>query len=455
MDNKLNQFKKIIIFFAGLLLVSLFTYGFSIVWYYYYNQYMVDPFWHNGSILLVGVYAIIYFLFCKAFGGFKLGYLTLNSLIGSQILATVCTDIITYIQVSLISRGRLSIKPMLLLMVSEIAVAILWSFGSFQLYTKIYPAETLLVVYKNHPLTNKLVETMCNRTDRYTICLSMDCDENTVEQIKEKMLEYDSVMLNEVPLDMKNEIIKFAFEHSIKIYMNPTISDIITRGAEDFHMFDTPLLVNTNSGLSFEQKFIKRLVDIVGSVLMLIILSPLMLIVALLIKLTDFGPVFYKQQRLTQGGKVFDVYKFRSMIVDAEKDGKPRLMTKNDSRVTWIGKFIRMLRIDELPQLLNILKGDMSFVGPRPERPELAKQIQKDMPEFALRLKVKAGLTGFAQVMGKYNTTPRDKLKLDLIYIQQYSIMTDFKILMMTIKIVFIPEASEGVSEQPTDSKKS
>lgn len=453
MDNKWNQFKKIIIFVAGLVLVSLYTYGFSIVWYCYYNQYMVDPFWHNGSILLLVIYAVIYILFCRAFGASKLGYLTLNGIIGSQVLATICTDVITYIQISLITRGRLSVKPMLLLMLTEIAAAIIWSAFFCYLYTKIYPAETMLVVYKNHPLTNKLVETMCNRTDRYTICLSMDCDENNVEQIKKKMLGYDSVMLNEVPLDMKNEIIKFAFEHSIKIYMSPTVSDIIIRGAEDFHMFDTPLLVNNNSGLSFEQKFLKRTVDIIGSVLMLIILSPLMLITALLIKLTDFGPVFYKQKRLTKGGKVFDVYKFRSMIVNAEKDGKPQLMTKNDSRVTWIGKFIRMLRIDELPQLINILKGDMSFVGPRPERPELAEQIQKDMPEFAFRLRVKAGLTGFAQVMGKYNTTPRDKLKLDLMYIQQYSVMLDFKIMMMTMKIVFVPEASEGVSEQPGGKK--
>ena len=170
-----------------------------------------------------------------------------------------------------------------------------------------------------------------------------------------------------------------------------------------------------NRGLSPENRFAKRLIDILFSGFALIVLSPIMIIVALLIKLYDGGPALFKQKRLTIDGKVFEVYKFRSMIVDAEKDGVARLASKNDDRITPIGKFIRAVRLDELPQLLNILKGDMSIVGPRPERPEIAEEYMKDMPEFAYRLKVKAGLTGYAQILGKYNTTPRDKLLLDCL----------------------------------------
>ena len=172
-----------------------------------------------------------------------------------------------------------------------------------------------------------------------------------------------------------------------------------------------------------------------------------MLVTAIAIKAYDGGPVLYSQKRLTTGGRVFKVYKFRSMIVDAEKKSGATLAKKNDSRITPIGKFIRKVRIDELPQLINILKGDMSFVGPRPERPEIAQKYEKTMSEFKYRLKVKAGLTGYAQVMGKYNTTPYDKLKLDLMYIEHQSLMLDLRIFFMTVKTCFIPEATEGVKD--------
>ena len=192
----------------------------------------------------------------------------------------------------------------------------------------------------------------------------------------------------------------------------------------------------------------KRAIDIVVSLIAAIILSPIFLITAIAIKVTDHGPVFYKQVRLTKDGKEFKILKFRSMRVDAEKDGVARLSTgENDSRITPVGKIIRACRVDELPQLFNILKGDLSIVGPRPERPEIASQYCEDMPEFALRLQAKAGLTGYAQVYGKYNTTPYDKLTMDLMYIAHPSIIEDLKIMLATVKILFLPESTEGVAE--------
>ena len=195
----------------------------------------------------------------------------------------------------------------------------------------------------------------------------------------------------------------------------------------------------------------KRTIDVVVSLIAAIILSPVFLITAIAIKATDHGPVFYKQVRLTKDGKKFKILKFRSMRVDAEKDGVARLSTgENDSRITPVGKIIRACRVDELPQLFNILKGDLSIVGPRPERPEIASQYCDEMPEFALRLQAKAGLTGYAQVYGKYNTTPYDKLTMDLMYIAHPSIVEDLKIMLATVKILFIPESTEGVSEGQT-----
>ena len=165
-----------------------------------------------------------------------------------------------------------------------------------------------------------------------------------------------------------------------------------------------------------------------------------------MIKMYDGGPVFFLQERVTKDRKRFMIYKFRSMIVDAEKNGMRRA-TNHDDRITPVGKFIRATRIDELPQLINIIKGDMSIVGPRPERWELDSAYTEKIPEFGSRLKVRAGLTGYAQEFGKYNTTPEDKLKWDLLYINQRSLLLDLKIILYTVKILFVPESTEGFEE--------
>jgi exopolysaccharide biosynthesis polyprenyl glycosylphosphotransferase len=223
-------------------------------------------------------------------------------------------------------------------------------------------------------------------------------------------------------------------------------------------LFDTPLLLCRNYGLDFEQRLFKRTFDIVFSLFALIIASPFMLFSAIAIKLYDGGPVLYKQKRLTLDGKEFNVLKFRSMVVDAEKLSGPVLASEDDPRITPIGRFLRKVRLDELPQLLNILGGDMSVVGPRPERPELTEKYKEEMPEFGFRLKVKAGLTGYAQVTGVYDTVPYDKLKMDLMYIENYSFRMDLQIVLMTIKTMLFPpktnsEASEGLIQQESRRK--
>jgi exopolysaccharide biosynthesis polyprenyl glycosylphosphotransferase len=208
-----------------------------------------------------------------------------------------------------------------------------------------------------------------------------------------------------------------------------------------------------NHGLSMEQRVMKRMIDIVISGLGLVAVSPLMLLISILVKAYDKGPVFYSQERLTVNGKPFKIYKFRSMRVDSEKYGA-QLAKKHDSRITPVGNVLRNLHLDELPQLLNVFLGDMSLVGPRPERREIMEEYEKEIPEFSYRLKVKAGLTGYAQVYGKYNTTPYDKLKLDLFYVENYSLILDIKLLFMTVKIFFQKEVSEGVDDRQVNALK-
>lgn len=272
--------------------------------------------------------------------------------------------------------------------------------------------------------------------------------QTVTEELKEKLLQYEGVVICDIPSKMRNELLKFCYGKSLRVYSTPKISDIIIRSAESMHYFDTPLLLSRNDGLSIEQAFIKRAMDIFVSAVMLVITSPVFLVTAAAIKMHDGGPVFFYQERCTKDGKVFSICKFRSMIVDAEKNGASVPATERDPRITPVGNIIRKLRIDELPQLLNILKGEMSLVGPRPERVEHVHLYSESIPEFAYRMKVKGGLTGYAQVYGKYNTTAYDKLKMDLMYIQNYSVLLDIEILFKTIKILFEKESTEGFSDE-------
>lgn len=250
--------------------------------------------------------------------------------------------------------------------------------------------------------------------------------------------------MGDMPSHERNLLLKYCFEKDIRCYCIPKISDVMIMSSDSIHLFDTPLLLFRNRGLTIEQRIAKRLTDLIISGIGVVIASPFMLIIALLIKCYDRGPVFYRQERLTERGRTFYVLKFRSMRVDSEKEGA-RLAMKQDNRVTPVGKVLRNIHFDELPQLFNILKGDMSLVGPRPERPQITKEYKEKIPEFDYRLKVKAGLTGYAQVYGKYNTTPYDKLKLDLSYIENYTYLLDWKLMLMTVKILFQKENTEGV----------
>ena len=242
---------------------------------------------------------------------------------------------------------------------------------------------------------------------------------------------------------MQKKIISYCYTQEKRTYLLPDITDIIINNSYSTQISDSPVIVSRNRGLTLDQLAIKRIFDIFVSAVGLIVASPFMLICAIAIKLDDGGPIFFKQNRITQNGKIFNILKFRSMIVDADKDGGKKA-ENNDNRITRVGKVIRACRVDELPQLINVLRGDMSIVGPRPERIENVYEYSQKFPEFELRHRVKAGLTGFAQLYGKYNTTPEDKLYMDLMYIETYSLLTDLKLMILTIKVLFMKESTEG-----------
>ncbi len=316
------------------------------------------------------------------------------------------------------------------------------------------PKKTIFI-YRNNVDKYRFGITKGKQLEKiYNIASELQYD-GSYKDLKPYLLGYDAIFVAGVNSRCRNGILKYCKEQNIPGYFLPHVGDVIMQEAEHIQSFDSPVLYVNRKVLAPEYFLIKRAFDILFSFIGIVILSPLFVILSLCIMLYDRGPAFYKQVRLTKNGKKFKILKFRSMRVDAEKDGIARLSSgENDDRITPIGRFVRKCRLDELPQLFNIFIGDMSFVGPRPERPEIAEQYDKTMPDFKMRLQVKAGLTGYAQVYGKYNTDPYNKLELDLLYIKNMSILTDLRLMFATVEILFISDSTEGVSEGQTTAIK-
>ncbi|MCH5324916.1 MAG: sugar transferase [Eubacterium sp.] len=447
MNRDKEKYKRVALFIDSLVLLTWLTSAFGIIWINFYNAQMQNSFFAKGNWVLFGLYMAILWVFSKIYRGLKVGTLKTADIIVSQILATFCTNVVAYFQISLIARQMLEIGPMFIGMLYQSAVIVIWALVSGAIIRNLYPAKNVVMLYGNEHPAMMLAEKMSRRSDKYLVSEMINVSMG-FDYITGRLEEFDAVVICDTPNDIRNDILKYCFKHSIRTYLVPKISDIIVRGSDNNELFDTPLITSKNDGLGIEKRAIKRLSDIIMSSIGIVIAAPFMIITALAIKLYDGGPILYKQTRYTIDKKEFKLLKFRSMVVNAESDGVARLASAKDKRITPVGKIIRKIRFDELPQLFNIFKGDMSVVGPRPERPEIHAQYEKEMPEFSFRLKVKAGLTGNAQVVGKYNTTPYDKLKLDLMYIEKYSFAQDIMLILKTIKIIFMPEEStEGIKE--------
>lgn len=446
MKKEKEQYKKLIRSIIVILLVACETIIFMHYWINIYNKYTVFPFFQKGHWMMAAMYIIYQIIFLYIFGGLKVGYLKKANIIFSQVLAMLGSNVIIYLQIVLLSVRFVNIVPMMKATLVDICVVVIVAIISESIFRKLFPPRELIVLYEDYD-PDEFIKKMNSRKDKYIIKQKLNVSDG-LDKIKKNIIQSQGVVIYDVHSELRNVILKMCYENDIRAYSTTKISDILIRGAESLHLFDTPLLLYRNNGLNFEQRFVKRTMDIVVSLLMLIITSPIFLCAAIAIKMYDGGPVFYRQARYTLNGKVFNIYKFRSMIVDAEKDGKSQPATDHDPRITPVGRVLRATRLDELPQLIDILIGNMSLVGPRPERIEHVDKYSEDIPEFKYRLKVRGGLTGYAQLYGKYNTSPYDKLQLDLIYIQNYSIFLDIRLIFMTLKIMFMKESTEGFSEQ-------
>ena len=455
MKNKKSIRESTITVLAGIIITVCYGAAFAFILFEVYNSMLEVPPLHTGGTLAVGMYIVGTVFILELIGGYHIDSNKIFNIFISHVICLLFVDILGYLELSIVNRSFLSVIPILILFAGDLLIGFIWSAVSVNIFKKIIPVSEILLVYGDK-LAEETVYKILERGDRYRIVESVkyETDEqgkDNIEAVKEEIGKYSTVIISRIESTVRNDILKYCFDNDIDVILSPRISDVMIRGAKDLNQFDSPFIKCRNATLSGWQMFIKRLFDILFSLTAIILLSPLMLVTALCIRLYDNGSVLFTQDRVTQGGRVFKIYKFRSMIPDAEKAGEPVKATDDDPRRTPIGKYIRRARIDELPQLFNILKGDMSIVGPRPERVENCEEYQAQIPEFTYRNKVKAGLTGYAQVMGKYNTTPYDKLLLDLTYIQNFSFFLDFKILLMTFKIIFMKESTEGFKD--TDRK--
>ncbi|MGI6005294.1 MAG: exopolysaccharide biosynthesis polyprenyl glycosylphosphotransferase [Christensenellales bacterium] len=446
--NEKQSYKNFILSLVSLLIWAAMIAGWVIAWELCYADFISRRFWTKGNLLVHSVYALVLFLFNRVYGGYRVGTSRPGDLIFSGTLSVIFTNLFIWIQTSLLTAKVVSIVPLFYLTLIDFVLLCVWAPFANKVFERFFPPHRMLLVYEDHNSAESLIYKMATRAEKYDICAVLHVREGT-EEICKRSDDFESVILCDLPAAIRNEILKYCYKRSKRVYLTPSISDVIVRGGREVNLFDTPLLVHRNTGLTVQRRIVKRAIDLVFAVLGIIVTAPVMAALAIAIKSGDGGPVIYKQKRLTCGARQFDLYKFRSMIVGAEKNGA-QLSSKHDERITPVGRFMRKVRMDELPQLFNILKGDMSLVGPRPERPEIARKYERSMPEFSFRLKVKAGLTGYAQVMGQYNTTPYDKLKMDLTYIENYSVLMDIRLILTTLKIIFFSQSTEGIEDGQT-----
>lgn len=438
-----RRYDKLISFLSIALMLVFHTAIFGWLWYNIYRPMLPVPYYRRGNYVIILLYAVFLLASNQVFGGLRLGYYKVLDSIVARTLSLFTSYGAMFLVICLVSYQLVPVLHMLYAIGIGFVFNILWTTFSNNIYYRVNPPRQMLLVHGDRPF-DEVYNKITSRSEKYEIVKRIHCNAGE-EKLKQVISKHEAIILHDLSASLRNHLIKYCYENSIRVYVTPKLYDILIRGASDMDLFDTPFLLMRNRGLTGWNAFVKRFMDLAISIACLIITSPILLLIVILMKCFDKGPILYRQTRLTLNGKEFQILKFRSMRVDAEKDSI-RLMSQNDDRITPLGRILRRTHLDELPQLFNIIKGDMSFVGPRPERPEIAEVYMTEIPEFSYRLKMKAGLTGYAQVYGKYNSTPYDKLKLDLTYIQNYSVFLDLKLLLLTGKTLFIPDHAEGVS---------
>lgn len=399
--------------------------------------------------ITITTFLVVEMLFLSIYGKYDVGRKKSKPIIVSLGLATFFTDIITYLQLMIMRTNEPSIYAfrirsiswLVLAFAMQLLIIAIFVYVGNEVFFLLNKPERTCIVTSSQKNLNAIMRVISKYKKQYHPEAVFDYKE---KDLLEKIKGFQTVFIYEVPVQKRTEIIRFCYQERINIYYNPELHDIIEVNAEYYMLDDVSLLNADVQSLTMEQRIMKRMLDLCLAFVIGILTLPFSIAAAIAIKCNDGGAIFFKQKRATLNGRIFEVYKFRTMKEHVEN----RSARKGDSRITKPGQFLRKTRIDELPQLINIIKGDMSFVGPRPEMLENVTAYTKQLPEFKYRLRVKAGLTGYAQVAGKYNTTPKDKLVMDIMYIENYSILKDIQLIFQTVGVVLKPDSTEAFSDE-------
>lgn len=434
---------------ASLLMVLMNVGLFSWVWLEYYNRFAFRSHRPEGAVGSIIAYFIIYRWLSKLYRGYAFASSSIGETVLSQFISFGISDLALYIASCLLRRNYVNILPGAAIVVLQLIGTILIALITKRyLMSHITPSNTLLVYgsRESEESARFFVKRLSSKYSHLFDVRNIVDEGAPKSKIYQLIEESENVMFFGVTPKLRTRYMEKCLDENKVFFFVPEFEDILCRSCSVKNFLDTPLMRYDYSYKRDRNYLVKRIFDLVLSVVALAILLPFMIITAIAIKIEDGGPVFFRQDRVTQNGKTFSILKFRSMVVDAEKYGAIPATAK-DPRITKVGNIIRMTRIDETPQIFNVLLGQMSFVGPRPERTLHVELYEKEVPEFKYRLRVKGGLTGYAQVYGKYNTSPEDKMKLDMLYIENQSFLLDFKLILLTIKTMFQPESTEGFDE--------
>lgn len=446
MKTSLRKLENSIVFMIKLLMHVLLFWSF-------YGMYAVKN-WQLLNIsrttgVVLATYFITAYMFANIYGRYDIGKRKSKPIMHSLILTMAFTDIISMLMLSVMNTNERNNKtfeleqPGLLLLIFLLQFFIIWIFayGGNKLYFTLFDPEDCIIITSSQRSLNEVIKGIRKYKLQYNVSKISDYRD---ERLKEYISQHDTVFIYDVPIKERTAIVEYCYQNMKNVFFNPDMHDVIETNAKHIILDDISMLGNFSKGLTLEQKIVKRISDVVISVIALIVTSPLLLISFIAIKLEDGGSIIFKQNRATQGGKIFSVYKLRTMKEDVENYS----VVENDERVTKVGKILRKYRIDEIPQFINVLKGDMSVVGPRPEMLANIFNYTSVLPEFEYRLRVKAGITGYAQIAGKYNTSPKDKLILDLMYIEEYSLWLDIKLLFQTALVILKKDSTEAFKKE-------
>ncbi|NLI20179.1 MAG: exopolysaccharide biosynthesis polyprenyl glycosylphosphotransferase [Clostridiales bacterium] len=444
----LSQVVKIL--FQCLLYVSLFLTFFLLL--SVTNPQIINM--SRTAATTMATFAIVLLILTYVYGGYQLGVKKARSVFSSLLISIILTDIATYLQLQIMNVNPANNDRLILFgedfwlfmgaMLLQVGLIYLFVSLGYHFYFRINPPQRCCVITSSQEQAEHIAEKIATFRQKYRLgeVLHYAC-----EDVRDTILEHDVVFLAGVPDTEEAELKAFCYKHGKTTYLLAELGDVITSTAEQSVIDDTLFLYIHRLEPTLIQRLVKRLSDIVISLLGIVISSPIMLIAAVAILLSRNGPVFFKQKRATIGEQVFDIIKFRTMYTSA-CDMREQSACVNDGRITRVGRVLRKYRIDELPQLFNVLVGDMSIVGPRPEMLENVNRYTQEVPEFEYRKQMKAGLTGMAQIDGKYNTTPKDKVILDLLYIENFSLMLDAKLILRTVTVFFRRDSTEGFHDR-------